>query len=401
VTPPGLSARARSVIVRPLRALDHSVGRLLGPVRVLVDVRTPMNLAVLRPVWNPLLQDARVELLFAAEPGSKVTIELEREGLLPRARPRAQIKWTRMALAMTADFWNNAQLRRCRRRITFFHGVAGKYDLDEPSRLASAYLERFDRIAFVNADRMNRYVRSGMVRPDQAVLVGFPKLDDLVNGRWQRDTVLRSLGLSPELHTVLYAPTFSPASSLHDVGEAIVETLLRSGRNVVVKLHDRSMVPHRSYTQGVDWPMRLARFDAHPRFALARLADAGPVLAAADLLVTDHSTVGFEFAVLDRPIVVFDAPRLLAAARIDSGKWALLRSMADVVTSLEQLDEGIARALSDPMRLSAARGRARELFAYTGSAAERGLAEVYGLLDLHPLRPAATVPVFPGVRAIG
>ena len=45
--------------------------------------------------------------------------------------------------------------------------------------------------------------------------------------------------------------------------------------------------------------------------------DITPLLAAADLLVTDHSTVGFEFALLDRPLIVFDAPDLRAAARID------------------------------------------------------------------------------------
>jgi hypothetical protein len=390
VSRPRLRAAARSAIVRPLRALDHAIGRLHGPARVLVDVRTPMNLAVLQPIWRPLLDDTRLRLSFATEDGTAAAGALADAGIDRLAITRRDAAWTRIDLALTADLWNHTPLRRCRRRMTFFHGVAGKYDLDDPARLDADALRQLDRIGFINQDRLTRYVASGRIRPDQAVLVGFPKLDDLVNGRWQRDAVLHSLGLSADPETVLYAPTFSTANSLHAAGDAIVETLLGTGRNVVVKLHDRSMVPHPTYTDGIDWPERLARFDAHPRFAFARVGDAGPLLAAADLIVTDHSTVGFEFALLDRPIVVFDAPRLLAAARIDPGKWSLLRSMADVVASPEQLEKAVGLALRTPERLAAARQQARQLFAHAGSASERGLAEVYELLNLTPPRPAAT-----------
>jgi CDP-glycerol glycerophosphotransferase (TagB/SpsB family) len=283
---------------------------------------------------------------------------------------------------MTADLWNRTDLHRCRRRINFFHGVAGKYDLDDPRKLGAADLPSFDRIAFINRDRMDRYLSAGAISARQAVLVGFPKADELVNGRWQAHAVRASLGLAPTLDTVLYAPTFSPANSLHLAGPAIVETLLASGRNVIVKLHDRSMVPHAKFTEGVDWPARLAVYERHPRFALARAADAGPFLAAADVLVTDHSTVGFEFALLDRPIVVFDAPRLREAARIDADKWALLRSMADVVDTVQALRSAVDTALAAPERLRAERQQAHALFAHAGQATERALDVVYELLEL-------------------
>jgi hypothetical protein len=297
----------------------------------------------------------------------------------------------RFDLAITADAWNHAPLHRCRRRLNFFHGVAGKYDLDDPGKLAGATLHRFDRIAFINADRLQRYVQSGVIRQDQATLVGFPKTDALLNGAWPAADVRLSLGLSPSLETVLYAPTFSPASSLHLAGEAIVETLLASGRNVIVKLHDRSARPHEKYTEGIDWPARLRRFEEQGRFALARGADSGPYLAAADLLVTDHSTVGFEFALLDRPIVVYDAPALKEAARIDSEKWALLRSMADVVSSPAALRTAVDAALASPARLRDARRPAQALFAHAGEATARALDVVYELLEL-PMRPTAPAP---------
>jgi hypothetical protein len=353
-------------------------------VRVLVDVRTPMNAAVLRPVWAALARDPRIELAFVAEQPSAVALVLAEDGAQSSLLRREDAAWKRWDLVLTADAWNHAPLRRCRRRMQFFHGVAGKYDLDNPSRLAEAGLQHFDRVAFINADRMDRYIDAGVVSTGQAVLVGYPKLDDLVNGRWNAADVRASLGLDAALSTVLFAPTFSVAGALHAAGLDIVRTVLESGRNLIVKLHDRSMTPDPHHTAAVDWPAQVAVFTGHPRFALSRGADVAPLLTAADVLVTDHSTVGFEFALLDRPIVVYDAPDLLTAARIDADKWTLLRGMSDVVRSTSELASAIDRACAQPQLRAAARQAARALFASPGHATARALTVVYELLELAP-----------------
>ena len=375
----------RRSLVRVLRKVDDAVGRRRGNVRVLVDVRTPMNLAVLRPIWKTLVDDPRITVTVTAEDMAAVRTSLESDGLADLLAHRDAVLWTRFDLAMTADVWNRTPLRRCRRSIKFFHGVAGKYDLDEPAKLGAAALDTCDRVAFVNDDRMQRYLASGIIRPEQAVLVGFPKLDAVINGAWGPASVRRSLGLSPAVETILYAPTFSTASSLHLAGEAIVRALLETGRNVIVKLHDRSATPHPKYTGGIDWPARLAAFDSNPGFALARGADISPLLSAADVLVTDHSTVGFEFALLDRPIVVYDAPDLQTVARIDTAKWALLRSMADVVNTPEALAQAVGAAMAAPALKRDARRAAHALFANAGRATDVALDVVYELLELRRL----------------
>ncbi len=379
--------KARTALTRAARALDRAVAHRSDTRRVLIEARTPMNLVVLEPVWQALLADPRVELSFAAEEVAQVGPLLETHGLSGRLISREDARWRRFDVALSADPWNATVLSRCWRRVNFFHGVAGKYDLDSPRKLPLDF-SIYDRVMFPNQDRLQRYVDQGVVRPDRAVLVGFPKTDALVRGDWQRRDVLTPLGLAAEANTILYAPTFSPASSLQLAGEQIVAALLDTGSNVVVKLHDRSMVPTTKYTNGVDWPARLAPFAANPRFALARTADAVPLLSAADLLVTDHSTVGFEFALLDRPLVVFDAPQLKEVARIDDGKWTLLRSMADIASSADELAALVARALRDPQRLAEARRQAHTLFAYAGTATQRALDVLYELLELEG-RPAA------------
>lgn len=374
----------RRQVVAAARALDHAVGRQLTRVRVLVDVRTPMNAAVLRSVWAVLAGDPRIELAFVAEQPATVAPMLAAAGVSGALLGREEATWKRWDLVLTADAWNHTPVRRCRRRMQFFHGVAGKYDLDNPSQLKAAGLERFDRVAFINASRMNRYVDAGLVAPDRAVLVGYPKLDDLLNGAWLATDVRRSLGLDPALRTLLFAPTFSVAGALHLAGREIVGIALESGANVIVKLHDRSMIRDAHHTAGIDWPAELGLFASNPRFVLARGADVAPLLAAADVLVTDHSTVGFEFALLDRPIVVYDAPELLISARIDADKWRLLRSMAEVVRTPSELAAAIARAFAHPELRSDARRQAQPLFAWPGHATERALSVVYELLELTP-----------------
>lgn len=382
---------------RALRGIDRAIAHLTGPHRVLVEVRSPMNLEVLRPLWSALRRDSRVELAFTSESDDWVRPLLQAEGLADRLIPQWRAIWARFDLAVNADPWNALPLRRCWRRANFFHGVAGKYDLDDPKALGqNVDFDIYDRVMFANEDRLRRYVDGGIVPAAHAALVGFPKSDDLVNGRWTSASVRAELGLDPGRETILYAPTFSPASSLHLAGEALIDALLTTGRNVIVKLHERSTVPHPKYTGNVDWMARLARFVGRDGYAYATGAHASPYLAAADLLVTDHSTVGFEFALLDRPIVVFDTPGLLHAARINPDKWRLMRGMADVAPNSADLPAVVERALASPERHSVSRrAAARALFAHPGRATDRALDVVYELLELERLAVRAAHAVEP------
>jgi CDP-glycerol glycerophosphotransferase (TagB/SpsB family) len=171
-----------------------------------------------------------------------------------------------------------------------------------------------------------------------------------------------------------------------------VSALVHAGFNVIVKLHDRSLDPDPRYNEGIDWRARFETMAAAARgqIAFATGADATPLLAAADVMITDHSSVGFEYLVLDRPLIVFDAPDLPRAARVNPEKVALLRSAATVVASPEDAGRAAIVALADPERLSAARRRvARDLFFEPGGATARAAALVRGMLA-PSLRSAAT-----------
>jgi hypothetical protein len=363
------------------RRADSAVGRALFRLRILVDARTPMNLAVLAPMWRALLADARLDVRFTGPERHDLSRAFSSAGVAGRAISRRTARLQRWDLYVNADPWDPATLLRCRRRVNFFHGVAGKYDLECPAGLPFD-LHIYDRIAFPNAGRMQRYVAAGLARPERAVLVGFPKLDALVNTRVQPRDIAAALGLDPTTPTAIYAPTFSPQSSLQHHGEAIVRWLLEAGLNAIVKLHDRSLDPDPRYSGGCDWRARFATLAENRRFLFADSGDSTDYLLASDLMVTDHSTIGFEFCALDRPLIVFDAPELLVAARVDAGRVQLLRSAADVIDRIGQLPGAVDRALREPVARRAERLAAvNEVFHDPGRASDRALALCYEMLE--------------------
>jgi hypothetical protein len=366
-----------------LHRVDRLVARSSGRRRVLVDARTPMNFAILAPVAERLGRDPRIEVVFTADRPADAAAVALRAGGQARIQPRGTMEWRRVDLCLTADSWDPSRLRRCLRRATFFHGMAGKYDLDSPGHLPCGF-DEFDRVAFINADRMRRYLETGVVTREAAVLVGYPKVDALVNGHYAAAAVRSHLHLEMHRPTAIYAPTWSPASSLNIAGEQIVQSLVDAGFNVIVKLHDRSLDPTNvKFSGGIDWRARFAQMGQPGRIAFSEAADSSPLLAASDVMVTDHSSIGFEFFLLDRPLVIFDAPDLVRVARINPEKVALLRSAARVVRTAGDVGPAAVEELAHRDRRSSVRQTiVREMFYEPGTATERALAMVYELLEV-------------------
>ena len=366
--------------VTPLiHKLDHAIGRIQAGRSVLVELRTPVYQAVLGPIAEVLEREPNVDVWYTSEYPERIA------PLVPSSRflTHREVEWRRFDCYINADPWAAARLRRCAHRVNFFHGVAGKYDLDSPAGLPMGY-EYYSRVAFINRDRMTRYLAAGVVTADQAVLVGYPKLDRLATGGYDAASIRASLQLGSDRRTVLYAPTYSPASSLHLAGEEIVRHLVDAGFNVIVKLHDRSLDPDPRYNAGIDWRARFTALAASrpQRIAYVEGTDSSPLLAASDVMVTDHSSVGFEYLVLDRPLIVFDAPDLPVAARINPDMVALLRSAATVVKTPQETADAAAAALAAPARLSQQRRQiAQELFHEPGRATTRAVSLVVSLLS--------------------
>ncbi len=376
--------RLRQGTARLVRGIDERVRRHRSGRRVLIYARNAMHVGVMDPVAAVLEGDPRITVRYLAETPAKEAHIDHATGRPRRWVNATEAGWRRVDLFLSADPWNSPTLYRCYGRMNFFHGVAGKYDLDDPSHMPIGF-DEWDRVAFINTDRMQRYAALGILKPGAAMLVGFPKLDALVNGQIDAAAVRAGLGLDSCHRTALYAPTWSAASSLNMAGETIVASLAASGFNVIVKPHDLSFDLGEKYSGGINWRERLRAIERPGRIVVAQDADSSPLMAASDVLVTDHSSIGFEFCLLDRPILVIDAPDLPRVARINPERIALLRSAARVVHDPSAIGSAATEELADPTHRAAARAAiCHASFFEPGTATERAVGVAYGLLKLAP-----------------
>jgi CDP-glycerol glycerophosphotransferase len=116
---------------------------------------------------------------------------------------------------------------------------------------------------------------------------------------------------------------------------------------------------------------------------LAEGSDACPYLAAADLLITDHSSVGFEYLLLDRPLIRIHVPELIAKTDINPEYVALLEEASTTVRDVEEAVAAVDRCFADLSRLSKSRREvAGELFHEPGTATARAVRELCELIEL-------------------
>jgi hypothetical protein len=345
------------------------------------------------PMYRVMAADPRVTFYFTASEEPERLRDIYREALSTRVH--LIDTWTarrmRFDAYLASDFmWQPLPRGTC--RIQMFHGVGGKYGFDAPTRSMRAW----DRIFFVNERRLRNFIKAGAIDADSPAirLIGYPKADALVNGTWSRRTVLESLTLDPARPTVLYAPTWSPASSLNAIGRELIAGLLATGINLIVKLHDRSRDVRTRYSGGVDWVDVLEPVLRAGRGLIAPGHDIGPYLVAADLMVTDHSSAGFEYLLRDRPLVRIHRPELIRDANIHADYVQLLASVSESVTTVEDTLAAVERGLAAPDALSETRRAvAADLFYRPGGATARAIRGLYEAIDLDPAPALVTEEV--------
>jgi hypothetical protein len=376
-----MSAVVRT-LVRGVRSIDRRLGRRSDRRRILIDARTPVNFTMVAPVFRAMERDPRIAFHFTAteEPARMDRIYHEAPDVR-KIHPRlaALVKFDAY---VASDFMWTPLLRETA-RVQVFHGVGGKYGFDAPDRS----MREWHRLFFVNERRLRNFIARDAIDADSPAirLVGMPKVDCLVDGTYDRDTVLASLGLDPALPTVLYAPTWSPASSLNAMGVDLVRGVARMPVNLIVKLHDRSRDLRERYSGAIDWVARLQPLLPAGRGIIAPGHDISPYLVAADLMVTDHSSAGFEYLLRDRPIVRIHRPELIELANIHPDYVSLLQSVSRSAVQPEEVLDAVERGLADPHAQSDARRHvAADLFYKPGGATARSIAELYDVIELEP-----------------
>jgi hypothetical protein len=370
-----------------LRGLDKRWQRTRNSEkrRILIDSRTAMNFATVAPIVEGLQCDPRIDIYLTASEGPDKIPQIYASAS-PNHQPigPTAAAFVHFDAYLTADFlWT--KLPRGARRVQTFHGVAGKFRTvyDSPSKS----MRGWDRLFFINSLRLQNFIETGAIDASSPAirLIGMPRLDCLVDGSLQRNKILESLDIDPERKTVLYAPTWSKYSSVASMGEDIVKRLGSAGYTVIVKLHDRSRQGDDYHSGGADWGQRLLPVLKSVGGVLATGANSSPYLAAADILITDHSSVGFEYLLLDRPLVRIHIPELLERTDIEPIYVRLLTEASISVSNIEQLEMAVEKSLTAPTENARFRKEvADKMFYKPGGATARAIAEMYDVIELTP-----------------
>ncbi len=133
---------------------------------------------------------------------------------------------------------------------------------------------------------------------DNFVQVGFSKLDPIINGQ-EPGLNLTELGLDPTKLTLLYAPTFNPSSL-----ECFPDNwpLDFADFNILIKAHSITLTRPKYIKQR----NKLACWSKFNNVYVAGDQDLSllPFMQNANLLLSEASSTLFEFASLDRPVIV-------------------------------------------------------------------------------------------------
>ena len=259
------------------------------------------------------------------------------------------------------------------RTALLYHGIGVKQCYYDAELMAMDV--RFVEGEYRQRELMQRY-------PDATMkATGFAKLDPLFDADESQPALdIAKLGLDPSRPTILYAPTYYP-SSIECLPADLPARL--AGCNLIVKPHHFTFTKKR-YRHQLE---RLRQWNRYENVWLSSVADVSllPMMASADLLVSEASSALFEFAALDKPVVWCDFyyrrwnHRGPLGFRLDRRLDRTIEKYRDIAAhakSPEELPEVVAAELADPGRLSAIRRTyTRELIGATDGKSARRIAD--------------------------
>ena len=258
------------------------------------------------------------------------------------ANTHIEVDWRKQPGTVYLQTWHGTPLKRVHHDVFWA----------PPGRLArlDADVARWDYLVSPNAASTPR-LRGAFRFPGQVLETGYPRNDILSSPGADevRAAVRASLGIAPDTVAVLYAPTwrddeyFDPEGAERGPGLDFdaFEDRFGSSHCVLLRLHpmmtDRVARVHRPGVRDLS---------GHP--------DPHELYLAADVLITDYSSVMFDFAVTGKPMLfyAYDLERYRDSLRgfyfdfTPVAPGPVLPTSADVIEHLQDLP-GVRRSYAD------------------------------------------------------
>lgn len=256
--------------------------------------------------------------------------------------------------------------RSFQQSVQIFHGLSFR------NRAVRSVNTTYDHYVMLGPYMRRTFERRGILAPGdpRVAQIGFPKTDRLIDGTLDRAAVLRDIGFAGDRPVVMFAPTGAHGNAMELYGESLIKAFAASGHyDLLVKPHDHAKA-------AINWFDHLAHLEGeHTR--LLRTFDSIPALFAADVLISDASSIANEYLLLDRPLIFLDVPVLLASAaceddRLDLETWG--RKGGTVVGDVAEAERAVATGLEQPQAQSEIRtAMTSDLFYHPGTATDAAI----------------------------
>ena len=181
------------------------------------------------------------------------------------------------------------------KHVQVFHGISDKsYDY-------SKHVLDYDLFFIAGEDSYERYRKKGLLKKNTGRLIGYPKFDRVFKGELKKDEIEKTLNIDSNIPTVLYAPTWID-KALNSSWKRFYKDIIYKkpdGVNLIIKPHP-NLVKYRK--DEINECIAMAKKDRRIKI-FDKLHDITPVLAVADLLIGDVSSVTREFLAFKKPFV--------------------------------------------------------------------------------------------------
>ena len=216
-----------------------------------------------------------------------------------------------------------------------------------------------DLILFPGNYHRDKFLETFKIKNDDEKfrVVGWPRVDDLINDKFNREKILKKLNLDPQKKTVMYAPTWGWGEGNNylfcrwfdketEIFEKLCKFVTEANLNFIVRLHSLSFKTNSkklieiAERYGVYWQTKeTSNFQDDPN----------EFLYVTDILISDVSGIITEFLVLDRPIIYIDPEN--TKIWLDSDMPKNFRA-GQIITNFEELLEAIKNSVKNPKEFS-------------------------------------------------
>ncbi len=222
------------------------------------------------------------------------------------------------------------------KHVQVFHGTSDKiYDYRRD-------ILDYDLFFIPGYEAHKRYEKRGLLKKGTGILIGYPKLDRVFQGKLIKNEELQKFGLNQGNKTVLYAPTWVDKSFNSSWKKFLVAFIsgLPESINLIVKLHP-NLIKYR-VNEVKEFGSKLARYK-NARM-LEPLTDIVPAMAVSDLLLGDVSAVTREYLAFRKPFVFLS----------NKPKWMwgkqkiILWECGEIVTNPKNMWPAVLKTLNNP-----------------------------------------------------